>query len=83
MVGGLLVYVGLAFIVEWLVDARRDLALGEYIVVLAIFGTIAVRGYLDGAIAGLIASVFLFAFNYSRIEVVRHGQVRRLFECVQ
>jgi SulP family sulfate permease len=71
VVGGILIYVGLTFIVEWLVDAWRDLTLGEYAVVLALFGTIAARGYLDGVIAGLIASVFLFAFNYSRIQVVR------------
>jgi SulP family sulfate permease len=71
VIGGVLVFVGLAFIAEWLVDAWRDLSRGEYAVVLAIFGTIAARGYLDGVLVGLIAAVALFAFNYSRIEVVR------------
>ncbi len=71
VVGGVLIYVGLAFIAEWLVDAWRDLTAGEYAIVLAIFGTIAARGYLAGIMVGLVASVVLFAFNYSRIELVR------------
>src|SRR5204862_535864 len=71
VVGGVLIFFGLAFIAEWLVDAWRDLTLGEYAVVLAIFGTIAARGYLAGVVAGLIAAVVLFAFDYSRIELVR------------
>jgi sulfate permease, SulP family len=79
VVGGILIYLGLTFIVEWLVDAWRDLSLGEYVVVLAIFGTIAARGYLDGVIAGLIAAVFLFAFNYSRIEVIRQVEFGRTY----
>jgi SulP family sulfate permease len=71
VVGGVLIFVGLALIAEWLVDAWRDLTAGEYAVVLAIFGTIAARGYLAGIIVGFVASVVLFAFNYSRIELVR------------
>jgi sulfate permease, SulP family len=71
VVAGVLIYVGLVFIADWLVDVWRDLTRGEYVVVLAILGTIAARGYLAGIIAGLIASVVLFAFNYSRIELVR------------
>jgi SulP family sulfate permease len=71
LVAGALVFVGLAFIVEWLVDVRRNLSLSEYAIVLAIFGTIAARDYLTGVEVGLVASVILFAFNYSRVELVR------------
>jgi SulP family sulfate permease len=71
LVAGALVFVGLAFIVEWLVDVRRKLPIGEYAIVLAIFGTIAARDYLTGVEVGLVASGILFAFNYSRVELVR------------
>ena len=37
IVGGVLVFVGLGFIVDWLWDQRRSLPRGEYVVVLAIF----------------------------------------------
>jgi SulP family sulfate permease len=71
LVAGALVFVGLAFIAEWLVDIRRNLPLSEYLIILAIFGTIAARDYLTGVEVGLVASAILFAFNYSRIELVR------------
>jgi sulfate permease, SulP family len=71
LVAGVLVFIGLEFIVEWLVDAWAKLTLGEYAVVLAVFAAIAFRGYLSGVEVGLVASVILFAVNYSRIELVR------------
>ena len=36
IVGGVLVFVGLSFLVAWIVDMRRSLPLGEYLIVLAI-----------------------------------------------
>jgi sulfate permease, SulP family len=71
IVGGVLVFVGLAFLVEWLVDLRRSLPLGEYAIVIAILATIATKGILTGVEVGLVLAVVLFAVNYSRIELVR------------
>ena len=71
IVGGVLVFVGLAFLVEWLIDLRRSLPLGEYAIVLAILATIATKGILTGVEVGLVLAVVLFAVNYSRIELVR------------
>ncbi|HEX8099826.1 MAG TPA: SulP family inorganic anion transporter [Actinomycetota bacterium] len=71
VVGGVLVFVGLAFLVEWVIDVRRSLPIGEYTIVLVILLTIAVRGLLPGIAVGLIAALILFAVNYSRIELIR------------
>lgn len=71
IVGGVLVFVGLAFIVQWVVDTRKSLPLGEYAIVLAILATIASRGLLSGVVVGLVLAFALFAVNYSRIELVR------------
>ena len=71
IVGGMLVFLGLSFIVQWVVDVRRSLALGEYAIVLAILVTIATRGLLPGVEVGLVLAFVLFAINYSRIELVR------------
>jgi SulP family sulfate permease len=71
IVGGVLVFIGLSFIVEWVWDARRSLPLGEYAIVLAILVTIAVKGFLAGVELGLVLALALFAINYSRIELVR------------
>jgi SulP family sulfate permease len=70
-VGGVLVFVGLSFIVEWVIDVRRSLPVGEYAIILAILATIAARGLLPGVEVGLVLAVALFAVNYSRIELVR------------
>jgi sulfate permease, SulP family len=70
LVAGTLVFVGLAFMVEWLVDQRRNLPIAEYAIVLVIFGTIALRDYLTGVEVGLVASGFLFAFNYSGVRLI-------------
>jgi len=71
LVGGVLCFVGLAFIVVWLVDARKTLPLGEYAIVLAILGVIVWKGYLPGVAVGLVLAFALFAVKYSRIELVR------------
>jgi sulfate permease, SulP family len=71
LVGGVLCFVGLAFIVVWLVDARKTLPLGEYAIVLAILGVIVWKGYLPGVVVGLVLAFGLFAVKYSRIELVR------------
>ncbi len=70
IVGGVLVFVGLGFIVEWVWDKRRSLPTSEYLVVLLILATIVVRGLLPGVAVGLVLAVVLFAVNYSRLEQV-------------
>jgi SulP family sulfate permease len=74
IVGGVLVFIGLSFILEWVVDVRRSLPVGEYVIVLAILATIVVRGLLPGVELGLVLAIALFAINYSRIELVREGE---------
>jgi SulP family sulfate permease len=70
IVGGVLVFVGLGFIVDWLWDQRRSLPRGEYVVVLAIFATVVARGLLPGVVVGLVLAVVMFAVNYGRVEQV-------------
>jgi sulfate permease, SulP family len=71
IVGGVLVFLGLAFMVDWLWDKRKVLPPVEYAVVVVILAVIIGRGYLDGVVVGLVMAVVLFAVNYGRIELVR------------
>ncbi len=71
IVGGVLVFVGLSFLVSWIVDMRRSLPVGEYLIVLVILLSIATRGLMTGLVVGLILAVVLFAINYGRIDLVR------------
>jgi SulP family sulfate permease len=71
LVGGVLVFLGLAFIVEWVWDKRKTLPRVEYAVVLVILAGIIGKGFLPGVVLGLVMAIVLFAFNYGRIELVR------------
>ena len=71
IVGGVLVFLGLAFMVEWVWDKRRLLPPLEYAVVLVILAGIVIWGFLIGVVIGLVAAVVLFAISYGRIELVR------------
>jgi SulP family sulfate permease len=71
IVSGVLVFVGLAFIVEWVWDKRKVLPRIEYLVVLAILAVIIAQGYLAGIVVGLVFALVLFAFSYGRVDLVR------------
>ena len=71
IVGGLLVFLGLAFITEWVWDERRILPPLEYGVMVVILVGIIVWGFLIGVVIGLVLAVALFAISYGRIDLVR------------
>lgn len=73
VIGGLLVCIGLSLLQEWLLQARRGMARGDYAVMLAIFVVIVASNFLWGVAFGLLAATALFVVNYSRIDVVRHA----------
>jgi SulP family sulfate permease len=71
IVGGVLVFLGLAFMVEWVWDRRRSLPPVEFGVALVILAVVIGRGFLPGVVIGLVLAVVLFAVSYGRIELVR------------
>jgi SulP family sulfate permease len=71
LVGGALVFLGLAFIVEWVWDRRRSLPRSEYIIMLLVLAVIVGRGFLPGVVVGLVLAVVLLAVDYGQIELVR------------
>ncbi len=73
VVGGVLVYLGLSFLIRWVYDTWFTLPLPDYLTLLLILIVIAVVGLLQGVGLGLVLMVALFVVNYSRIDVVRHA----------
>ena len=69
--GGVLVFLGLTFIVEWVWDKRKTLPRVEYVILLVIVAGIIAKGFLPGVVIGLVMAVVLFAVSYSRIELLR------------
>jgi SulP family sulfate permease len=73
LLGGLLLFMGLGFLVEWVIDARSKLPRADYGVVLLILVVISATDFLVGVGVGLLAAVTLFVLRYSRIGIVRHA----------
>jgi sulfate permease, SulP family len=73
VVGGLLLFLGLAFLVEWIYDAWSKLPRADYAVVVLIVVVIGAFGFLPGVAVGLVLAVALFVVDYSRTEVVKHA----------
>lgn len=72
VVGGLLFFIGLSFLVEWLYDAWFTLPGMEYVLVLLILVVVGIVGFLEGVATGVVVALILFVVNYSRIDVVKH-----------
>jgi SulP family sulfate permease len=73
VLGGLLVFMGLGFLVEWAIEGWSKLPRADYAVVLLILVVIGTTDFLIGVGVGLAAMIILFVLNYSRINVVHHA----------
>jgi SulP family sulfate permease len=80
VLGGMLLYLGLSFMVEWLVDARKHLPLIDYLLVWIILVIIVAFGFLQGIGAGIFIAAIFFVITYSRVKIIKNilnGQVYR------
>jgi sulfate permease, SulP family len=77
VIGGLLLFVGADFMVEWLWSSRRRMTRLDYALMWGIVLVIATVGFLPGVAAGLVAAIALFVVRYSRIDVVKHSLTAR------
>jgi len=68
--GGILVFLGLTFIVEWVWDRRGSLSGIEYAVVVTILAVVVVRGFMPGFVVGIVLAVVLFAVSYGQVDLV-------------
>jgi len=71
VLGGLLFFIGLTFLVEWLWDSFRKFSLAEYMIIIVIVGFIATVGFLEGVAIGVLLSVVYFVVRYSKISIIR------------
>jgi len=71
LVGGLLLFIGLSFLYEWIVEGYDNLPRSEYAVVVLIVVTVASQGYLAGVVAGILGAAVVFVSDYSRVPIVR------------
>jgi SulP family sulfate permease len=73
VIGGVLLSLGLSFVVEWLWDARVRLGRVDHALVLVIGAAVVVAGFLAAIAIGLVIAIGLFVVRYSRVDVVRRS----------
>lgn len=71
VLGGLLMYLGVQLLDEWLLQARQRFSPVEYAIIPVILLVSAGVGFLQGILVGLVAAVILFVVKYSRTRVIR------------
>jgi SulP family sulfate permease len=79
LVGSLLVYLGLTFLVEWLWDMRNRLERTDYLLVVGAGGAVVVLGFLPAIALGTLTAIVLFVVRYSRVEAVHHSYTLKVF----
>jgi SulP family sulfate permease len=72
VLGGLLMYLGLQFLYEWVYETWFKLPKADYFVILLILVVIATVGFLEGVAVGILVAVILFAVKYSQVDVIKH-----------
>ena len=72
VIGGLLVYQGLDFMMTWVWNSRTTLDRFEYLLVIGSGVAVILFGFLWAIALGTVAAIALFAFRYSRIDAIRH-----------
>ncbi|MBI5959335.1 MAG: SLC26A/SulP transporter family protein [Chloroflexi bacterium] len=71
VLGGLVLFLGVALLVEWIYEAWFKLSLIDYAMVIVILLVMNAAGFLEGVGLGMVIAVILFAINYSQISVVK------------
>lgn len=72
VLGGLVAYLGLSFIVDTLVNDWAKLPRADYFVIVLILIITASVGFMEAVAVGLLVAIILFIVNYSRIDIVRN-----------
>lgn len=69
--GGLLIWVSITLLKQWLVDTYYQLTIGEYAIIVLMALVINAGGFAGGLITGLVAGIALFAIDYSKTDIVK------------
>lgn len=80
LAGGLIIFLGLSFLVEWLYDSRRMLPKTDYILIWITLFIVVTIGFPEGVFLGMLMTIIIFVINYSRIHVVKHTLPGKTFQ---
>ncbi len=68
---GLILFFGIGLLMTWMVESRRTMPWSDYLIVLAILGSVAVHGMVPGVMLGLLTACVSFVFTLSKSPTIR------------
>jgi len=71
LIGGLLLYIGLEFLYEWLYLPAREFHVGDLSIVVIILAIVSLVGLIEGIIVGIVSAIIIFTVKYSGLDVVK------------
>lgn len=78
--GGILFFLGISFLVDWLYDAWFQLPRVDYFLILIILAVVAGFGFLQGVGVGIAIAIVLFVINYSRVDIVKDTLTGKVYQ---
>lgn len=72
IIGGMLMFLGIEFLTEWVYDTRHELPGSDWVIVIMILAVVGLFGFLEGVLVGVVAAIIMFVLNYSRIKVIKY-----------
>lgn len=72
IMGGVLLFLGLTFLYEWLCQTWSRLPLTDYMLIVFILVIIGMFGFLQGVAVGMLVAIVIFVVKYSHVSVVKH-----------
>ncbi|WP_084624095.1 SLC26A/SulP transporter family protein [Oceanospirillum beijerinckii] len=84
-VGAVLVYQGMVFMDEWLVESRKRFNQLDYQIIAVIFAVILINGFLTAVLPGTLITILMFVRQHSKLRAIYlntdirtlHSQVER------
>jgi SulP family sulfate permease len=73
LLGGLLIFIGLDFLMKWVWYTRKTLPKKDHVVVFSILLVVIFFGILEGIAVGLMLAIILFVHSYSQLSVIKNS----------
>jgi len=70
--GGMLMFFGLSYLKQWLIDNRRTMPTHDFLIILTILFVVVSYGVFSGILVGIVFSVALFIVNYSKLSIIKY-----------
>ena len=71
LMGGLFFLIGLELMLDWLIGGRLNRLSADYGIVVLVFLTVAIFGFLHGVAIGLLFAAFILAIKLGQVDVIR------------